>query len=103
MGARSAHLIASWAELGPEHLSPMLAPFASHPVAGLSFVVLGLALIIGIWAGVGIDGTVRFLSEKLTLGLGDRVRRIQTGRLQDYLVCTVFLTVGVIIVTSLLH
>jgi proton-translocating NADH-quinone oxidoreductase chain L len=101
-GTIVSHKIAGWAALGPAKMHFLLAPAAANPMTANIVAVLLITLIIGVWAGVGVDGTVRFVSEKFTLGLGRQLRRVQTGRLQDYLLATVLLTVAVIVITALL-
>jgi NADH-quinone oxidoreductase subunit L len=49
----------------------------------------------------GVDGTVRGIGE-VTLRSGKWLRRVQTGRIQDYLYATVFLTAGVVLVSLLI-
>lgn len=101
-GTVMSHKISQWAEVGPAKMSYLLAPAAEYPCTANIVSVLLITFIIGVWSGIGIDGTVRLVSEKFTLGLGHQMRRVQTGRLQDYLLSTVFITVVVIVITALL-
>ena len=72
-----------------------------HPVASGIALVVGLGVVVAWWAGLGVDGSVRWLAERVFLGLGTTVRRMQTGRLQEYLFATVVGIVAIIFIVAI--
>jgi NADH-quinone oxidoreductase subunit L len=99
-GAKLGVRVAHWTDgqlstnLGLTHLS-------MHPVAAGILAVAGFGLIVAWWAGLGVDGSVRWLSESLILTVGRVLRRVQTGRLQEYLFATVVGIVAIIFLVAI--
>ncbi|MEZ0228368.1 MAG: hypothetical protein ACAI25_07060, partial [Planctomycetota bacterium] len=72
-----------------------------HPMAAAIALTMGFGLLVAWWAGLGVDGSVRWLSEKAVLGLAAVTRRIQTGRLQEYLFATVVGIVAILFIVAI--
>lgn len=79
----------------------LFANFDKYVVDGFvnlwAIITQTLGYIVGLIDYKGVDGTVRGIGF-LTLVGGRWMRRVQTGRLQDYLYVSVFLTAGVLVV-----
>ena len=69
-------------------------------LAALAFVG-AVGLTVAWWAGLGVDGSVRWLSEKAVLSLGHLAQRLQTGRLQEYLFATIVGIVAIIFLVAI--
>jgi len=79
----------------------LLGLFDKYVIDGLvnlcGWVTRGVAVLVGIIDYRGVDGAVRGTGEGI-LDAGDSIRRIQTGRLQDYVLLTVFSIAAVFVV-----
>jgi hypothetical protein len=73
-----------------------------HPTAAAIALTVGFGLVVTWWAGLGVDGSVRWLSEKAVLSLASASRRVQTGRLQEYLFATVIGIVAIIFAVTII-
>jgi NADH-quinone oxidoreductase subunit L len=100
VGAELGIRIARWTG-GIESQSWGFHRLSIHPAAAAFALVLGFGAVVMWWAGLGVDGSVRWLSEKLVLGLGSLARRMQTGRLQEYLFATVVGIVAIIFIVAI--
>ncbi|HZU99143.1 MAG TPA: proton-conducting transporter membrane subunit, partial [Planctomycetota bacterium] len=96
LGIRVAH----WSE-GAESSMWGFHRLSLHPVPSALALIAGFALVVAWWAGLGVDGSVRWLSERVVLTLGTVTRRIQTGRLQEYLFATVVGIVAIIFIVAI--
>jgi len=101
LGATGSFYILKFAGIGAAGIDPWYGSVATHPTAAAVLLVTTITMVFGVWTGFGVDGTVRFISETVVLGLGKQARRVQTGRLQDYLVTTIALTVVVLLAVAL--
>jgi NADH:ubiquinone oxidoreductase subunit 5 (subunit L)/multisubunit Na+/H+ antiporter MnhA subunit len=99
-GAEMGFRVARWSE-GVESDMWGFHRLSIHPVASGIALVVGLGVVVAWWAGLGVDGSVRWLSERVFLGLGNAVRRMQTGRLQEYLFATVVGIVAIIFIVAI--
>jgi hypothetical protein len=100
LGSELGVRIARWTD-GVASPSWGIHRLSVHPLAGGVALVVGFGLVVLWWAGLGVDGSVRWLSEKLVLGLGGVARRMQTGRLQEYLFATVVGIVAIIFIVAI--
>lgn len=100
-GAEVGVRIAHWSA-GVESVHWGVHRLSLHPVAAAIAITMGFGLVVTWWAGLGVDGSVRWLSEKVVLTLGSVARRIQTGRLQEYLFATVIGIVAILFATAIL-
>ncbi|MBI3726004.1 hypothetical protein HY251_18910 [bacterium] len=99
-GAEAGVRVGRWAD---GHASAHLYMYhlSSHPVLAAIAAIAGLGLMVAWWAGLGVDGSVRWLSEKAVLSLGHLAQRLQTGRLQEYLFATVVGIVAIIFLVAI--
>src|SRR5262249_7245990 len=79
-----------------DHAPPYLGYFAAHPRRAAATVLAMIALLSGVWAGLGVDGTVRWIAESVVLTLGTVARRAQSGQLQQYLFATAAALVAIL-------
>src|SRR5262249_42415525 len=68
----------------------------AHPRRAAATVLAMIALLSGVWAGMGVDGTVRWIAQPVVLTPGTVARRAQSGQLQQYLFATAAALVAIL-------
>ena len=87
-GAEAGWFVSKWAAGDPSGRLYMNY-LSHHPLRAGTAALLGWFVLVTWWAGLGVDGSVRWVAETAILTCGRVIRTAQTGRLQEYLFATI--------------
>jgi NADH-quinone oxidoreductase subunit L len=99
-GAETGVYVSKWMSGDVSHRLYM-DYLSHHPLRAAATALIGCFALIAWWAGLGVDGSVRWVAETAVLACGRVVRAAQTGRLQEYLFATIVGIVAIICLVAI--